>query len=136
MFRQISWNTYLEFIAVVLVIYYLVVFIIHYRSKGLKVQLIGLFGKGCTTTNSTVRSKAESLERLLEEIQISIHQAARNKSPKEEILFGLYSLINSEKFQAIDKQPYKNRINDFVSKTFEDIHSIHLTEEDVAVMWI
>jgi hypothetical protein len=137
MFRQISWYTYWEFIAVVLVIYYLVVFIIYYRSKGMGLQLIKLLRKGSpTTTNSTVKPKAETLESLLAEIQISIHQAQRNGSPKEEILFGLHSLINSEKFQDIDQQFSKNGINDFVSKTFEDIHSIHLNEEDLAVMWI
>jgi len=135
MFRQISWNTYFEFIVVVLVIYYIVVFIVHYKSQITNLQLINSFEKDTTTVNTKIKPGTEQIDNLLEEIQQCIHQANRNRSPKEEILFALHGLINDERFQAINKQSSKNIINDLVVKTFENIYSIHLNEEDLIVLW-
>jgi hypothetical protein len=135
MFRQISWNTYLEFIAFVLAIYYIVVFIVHYKNQITNLELINSFEKDTTTVNSKMEPGTEHIESLLEEIQGCIHQANRNRCPKEEILFAIHGLINDEALQAFDKQSCKNVINDLVAKTFENVYSIHLNEEDLTVLW-
>jgi hypothetical protein len=134
MFRQISWFTYLEFIAAVLVIYYTVVFIVYYKCQVAKLHWVNLFGQNTTTTSTKMKTEAEAINNLMEEIQQCIYKANKNRSPKEEILFAIHGLINDKRFQAI-KQPYKNIINDFVSETFENIYSIHLDEEELIVLW-
>lgn len=135
MLHQISWSSYFEFVAILLAIYYAVFFFVFYRKKmsdrlALKFQAISSSEKEKRTEES------EPIEYLMDEMNAFIHQAGYNRSPKEEILFGLQKLVTSERFESIDKSLWKDRIDDLIINECQSNCSIHLSEEDLRVLWL
>jgi hypothetical protein len=81
-------------------------------------------------------SDAENLNNLLNELKMSIQKAGKSASPKEEIIFALRKQLTHEQFQSANNLSFRNHINDFISNTCKSFCSIHLSEEDLRVLWI
>ena len=113
MLNQISWGSYFEFVAILIVIYYSLIFFVFYR-KGLSNRLPLKFQTVQSSENEMDSEHSESIAYLRDETKAFIHQAGYSRSAKEEILFGLQKLISSERFESVDRSIWKDRINNFI----------------------
>lgn len=143
MLSQISWSSYFEFVAIVLIIYYSIVLVAFYKSdikKGMSLKFqasspLSNTGMGISEDENTPQ-QVEPPNRLVDEIKALIRQAGYNLTPKEEILSALRRLFLSEGFESIDRSLFKVRINTIIAKECKAHCSIHLSEEDLSVVWL
>lgn len=142
MFSQISWNAYFSFITIVVAIYYVVILFLYYRKQDVKSAFLKLsnirFSKikpaianGEVFTNTTFTTND-----LIKDINYCIQQASKNYSPKEEIVFGLQKLLDSPDYKELTQPAYRKYISQFIVEECNKHCSIHLSEEDLRVLWI
>lgn len=142
MLSQLSWSFYFKLITVVVITYYSAVFLLCYSLRDLKTILSKLqIAQGFTIKPATKSDKiftgpADNIKGLIGDIKDCIQQASKNCSPKDELMFAVHKIINAEYYRQADIQSFRNYINDFISKTTEQYCSIHLSEEDLRVLWI
>ncbi len=137
-----SWKTYFEIVAVALVIYYALILLVFNRNDIIKLLSLRFqtapFQKNVIedALHKGTSETSNVLAALPTEIKYVIQQANNNKSPKEEMLFALQKLFSDDSIQAIHDPFFKKQISEFILKECESICSIHLSEEDLRVLWI
>jgi hypothetical protein len=142
MLNQISWNSYFEFVVIVLITYYSAILYVFYKTDiknwlSLKFHTATFYKNGTEIfRNERSTNGSELMNHLLDEVKALIQNAANRKSPKEELLFAIQRGLSSERFQSIDIISSKDYINDLILKDCESICSIHLSKEDLRVLWI
>ena len=153
MFAEISWSGYITIVVVLLAAYYFVIAIRYYRD-----DLFQLISGKKTTQPSTVNFTAtqsqpserglhqtnmqEAFEKqnlfqlaqsLSDEIQAFLNEAGRNKLNKEEIIQSLQLLLT--KYPAVRDSSFQEFIQNLIETECEANCSIHLSDEELSVLW-
>ena len=145
MLNQISWATYFQTIAILLIIYYVIILFLFYKKEmsqlvvqntqpGFAIEQPGqdIFPE----VNRETFIQSEAIEYILDEVRALIRQAGYSRSPKEEILFALQKLISSDRFQTIRESPFPDAINNLIAEECQTNCSMHLSEEDLKRLWV
>ena len=144
MLNNISWASYVYAISIILVIYYIFVLLLFYRSEfkkyysNLKVRKLFTSDSKPSSESlaSEVISKSDeviSLEDVLKSLLFSIKKAASQHFIKEELLQSLKRQIQFYVGRASSLP--KEKINQYIMETSETYCSIHLSEMDLVVLW-
>ena len=126
MLKSISWQEYFVFISVIFILYYALV-LIFYRSNVAclwKVRRIGF------SLDKKFHPAPENVKQILQEIGPSF----RGKQNVHELIYDLQIKLKPYKF--MDEPNAKDRINAFIITESEKQCSIHLSEEDLRVLWL
>lgn len=131
MFTQVSWGNYFTAIAFISAGYYLVIGYIYYRHDFLQL----LSGKKITPGNSVVPVKNYQplAQSFSDEVQAFMQQAAREQLAKENIVVSVQSLLN--KYPALKDLAFRESIRNLVISECKSYCSIHLSEEELGVLW-
>lgn len=151
MLKNISWSSYLIFMLIVLIIYYIIICLKYYKSE-IKDILSGrsnMFSK-LKSGNAKIfaarnqnrlhhdqsheRDLFSVVNQLTEEINDSLKQAAANNLIKEELIYSLQQL--AKKYFQIKGTPFQSFISNYVLVESANYSSIHLSEEDLNTMWV
>jgi hypothetical protein len=155
MFTEISWNSYITIMIVLLAGYYLFMGWRYYRT-----DILQLFsGRRFTKTDSSGFSAPgpsikpdqgshkinmqEAFEKqdlfqiaqsLSDEIRAYLNEAGSNKIQKEEALKSLKIIV--AKYPALKGSPFREFIQQVTEKEFETNCSVRLSEEEISELWI
>lgn len=127
MLKEISWQEYFVFISVALVLYYGFLIVFYYRSNlssMVKANVKFLF------RDNELKSELSNADKVTQEIL----SCFRDKRNTNELLYDLQLKLEPYKFW--DEPDFRKSINDFIIKESEKECSIHLSEEDLRVLWL
>ena len=156
MFSNVSWGTYLIFLAITAVIYYSYVGVTYYKK-----ELARLFNRQASSSvgqrtfdsllapqsndvghddeffeeelNTDDDSLSAQLKRMLEPF---IERSAYAQSPKTELMFGIHIELAKEKYAAMVGTPEQSIINAWIIDACERYCSIQLGEDELQTLWI
>ena len=144
MLNGISWIEYWTTTVIVAGCYYIIIALLCY-GKELKI----LFLQPSTTVNKstagTVFANVDedqligdeelptTLQPLMDELQAYIQSAAQVGRMKEEMIYAMKQIIN--KYPGIKNSEYKLSVNRLIEFECEQACSIHLSAEDVHMLW-
>lgn len=150
MLNNISWASYTTALCVLLLVYYGFVLIIYYRidllnyfkkvtgglnfvplSHNLPQQKIDL---EFVETNSADEEKNSAAPKLLLDIQSIIKSGASRNFMKEELLLALK--LHLQQLEGLSDNISKETISNFIKIQCEKYCSIHLSVEEINVLWI
>lgn len=162
MFNNISWQGYWITLALIAAAYYLVVYLLYFR-KDFSIEWRKGFQRGFKSPFSAPASKDRlsrdnpnqqpslfensdefqasetdtieyAVQACMDEINAYLEEAKRSKCIKEEVLFGLRSILT--KYPAISKSGYKDSLTSLVINQCEYLCSVHLNSDDVMGVWV
>ena len=129
MLHFISWHQYVVFLLIALVIYYLAIWVIYFKAKIPSLadlrQQPGLSFGGDERANE----ETSPLQEAIENIRLSFRKGLH----KDELVFALQQQLKV--YQQNNDPRFRETINGFISES-ADKCSIHLSEEDLRVLWI
>lgn len=145
MLNSISWASYIYAVCAIVVVYYIFVGLLLYRLEAVNYlkSLKEKYQSNANKLSSDGQLKREiipaavelnSLEEVLLSLLFSIKKAASQQFIKEELLQSLKSQIQFYVGKVIDLP--KEKINEYIVTTSETYCSIHLSEEDLKVLWM
>jgi len=153
MFTEISWNSYITIVIVLLAVYYLFIGFRYYRSDLLQL----LSGKEFTPADrvsfmATKRIKHDqtshqanlkqafekqdafqTAQSLGDEILAYLNEAGRNALNKEDVVQSLKTL--SAKYPSIKDSAFLDVIQNLIITESETNCSIHFSEEELSELW-
>ena len=132
MFTQISWSTYIVTVLLLSAIYYLFIGYWYYRDDLL--QLVQ--GKRVTTPDlASTGFRQEPLEQLFsDEVRAFLNEAGKNKMSKKDILKSLQLLF--KKYPTLKDSASQESIQNLIVNECTSYCSIHLSDEELSVLWI
>jgi len=153
MLKNISWSDYWTFIAVVLVIYYATICclyyldevkqIVHSKSNVLlcnvtknRSQFIKQHEKKSPSQNEIVTAQEEMaslVKELTNEITNAFKYASSHNLIRQEIIYALQQIVS--KYSSIKNSPFKSFATNHILTECANYCSIHLSEEDLRVLW-
>jgi hypothetical protein len=141
MFNTISWQSYWTGLAISFAIYYLVVYLLYYRSD-VKLLFKGVEEKDSFSfrneTSEFQQPLADTEEHIvyscIDELNAFFEQAKRKRWIKDELIYALQMII--KKYPSLNASQYKSSINVVLTNQCEHICNIHLNEEEVKHVWL
>ena len=148
MLNNISWASYANALSILLFIYYGFVLIIYYRNDLIN-HLKKINGGLNSSPLSYSQNESDNVEiitgesdeemnasnnELLLNIQLTIKNCAARNLIREEILLALKLQLQQK--EAAYEPIGKKEINNFIKAQFENYCSIHLSEEEINVLWL
>ena len=127
MLKSISWQEYLVFISFILILYYAFVLIFHFQSDGARLWKVRRIS---FSLDKKFHATPENVKQILQKIGPSF----RGKQNVHELIYDLQIKLKPYKF--MDEPNAKDRINAFIITESEKQCSIHLSEEDLRVLWL
>lgn len=153
MFTEISWNSYITIVIVLLAGYYLFIGFRYYRTDILHL----LSGRKFTQTDSVSFTSTQQIkpdqsshpanmqegfekqnlfqlaQSFSDEIQAYLNEAGRNTLNKKEVMQSLKSLL--AKYPSIKNSSFQEFIQNLIKTECETSCSIHLSEEELSALW-
>lgn len=128
MLNAISWQEYLVFISAILILYYAFLLIFYFRvnfSSLLKLNMKSFFRD--KELHSEMSGNAK---KIIQEIR----PAFTGKQNIHELIYDLQ--LKLEPYKHWDEPEFRENINQFITAESEAQCSIHLSEEDLRVLWL
>jgi hypothetical protein len=147
MFTDISWNSYVITVMVLLAGYYLFIGFRYYRNDLFQLLSGKKISPDEASFKATQKSHKENLQEAFErqdlfqlsqsasdEIQAFIHQAGSNKLSADEVMKGIRGLL--EKYPGLKSSSFCELIENLIISECEMNCSIPLDAEQVKVLWL
>jgi len=131
MFTQISWSSYIVTVLLLSAIYYLFIGYWYYRDDLL--QLVS--GKRITTNDNVVSmQRHQPLEQSFsDEVRAFMNEAGENKMSKKDIIQSLQLLL--QKYPTLKNSASQESIQNLIVNECTTYCSIHLSDEELSVLW-
>lgn len=130
MFNQISWQQYLSFLVIILFVYYLFIWIVYYKGKLPSFVRVRNAKKSSFMGEDQPDEAMSNSQHVIDEIK-NIFPGRQNKN---ELLYSLQSKL--KKYIHWDETGFREIINEFILSESKRQCSIHLSEEDLRVLWL
>jgi hypothetical protein len=130
MLNPISWQQYILFLTIAVIIYYLSIWIIYYKAKLPSFSGTKNFRRVSLHGEDEPDEMMSTAQYIIEELR-PVFQNTHNKN---ELIFSLQSQL--KKYNHWDEPGFRDTINEFIATESEDKCSILLSEEDQRVLWM
>lgn len=127
---RITWTTFFTFLSFIVIVYYITVVVIYYR----KTLPLFLLKKVLRLPSAFARTSAQDAATPDAPITDLIRQAATESYTKEAILLALHTLLHAVEPTRVS-EPYRISINNRIVDDCRQYCSIHLSEEDLRMLW-
>ena len=147
MLSHISWNSYFEFIAIALTLYYGALLLLFYGNRFQNLLQLGLFNRsepqdfdsagnavlpyGADGSAADDESKFYS---LIDELNAFFEQARKTKCVKQELIGALKKITS--KHTISENSFYKQSVTNLITVQCKNICSLQLSETDMALVWM
>lgn len=147
MFNSISWQGYWIFLAILLVGYYLVIYLLYFRSD-FTMKLAGsrrqwapveqdeasqpLIFQHATEKDASREADLQA-SGCADELAAYFQEASRSKAAKKELLVALTKLL--AKYPALRSSSYVEALNNLMRSEAAHHCSVHLSSEEVVQVW-
>ena len=128
MLKAISWQEYFVFLFVILILYYTFLFIFYFRSNFSSLRKVSRIT--FSSSKESNRVPGGNAQQIIEEIGPSF----RGKQNVHELIYDLQ--IKLEPYKSLDEPGFREMINAFIIEESEKKCSVHLSEEDLRVLWL
>jgi hypothetical protein len=131
MFTEISWSSYIVTVLLLSTGYYLFIGYRYYRHDIL--QLIS--GKKVTTNDVVAANQNPEplIQSFSDEIRAFMEQAGKNELDKKDIIQSLHLLL--KKYPTLKDSAFQESIQNLIINECTSYCSIHLSEEELSVLW-
>ena len=147
MLNNISWAGYTYAVIIILLVYYISVLVFFFRNdlKGLFLKKQNYMSSGGGIPKDFLQFEGEKMghdlpewddeeiHQLLMKLQLQINKAAARKFPKEELLLSLQLVLRD--FPNLKESHLRNNVNNFLKSEVQNNCSIHLSDDEVALLW-
>ena len=133
---RITWKEFLTVISLILIVYYILVILLYCRKELQQLLLTKNNYLSITEDQELVKEiPASATQQTIVTITELIQKASISQSPKEEILFSIQRLLSSSAYQEARQLSFRADINQCIVAECQKHCSIHLSEEDLRVVW-
>lgn len=131
MLTQISWSSYIVTVLLLSAVYYLFIGYWYYRDDLLKL----VSGKRVTTNDfvSTAFRQLPLEQSFSDEIMAFMEQAGKDKLDKKDIIQSLQLLL--QKYPTLKDSASQESIQNLIVNECTSYCSIHLSDEELSVLW-
>jgi hypothetical protein len=128
MLKEISWQEYFVFLFVTLLLYYgfLLVFYYRFDFSSLRKANLKFWFRG--------KELQSEMSNNAQKVTQEIRSCFRDKMNMNELIFDLQNRL--EPYKHWDEPDFRKSINDFIIEESKNKCSIHLSEEDLRVLWL
>jgi len=156
MFNNISWQGYWISLVLISTGYYLIIYLLYYRSdfKIIIPRKLGSHSGNTSTPFSSVEkplgqpslfeenisvlhstdAEDRQVSSLMDELTAYFEEAKKSKSVKEEIIYALQRILS--KFSTVKSSVYKESLTNVIVSEAELHCSIHLSADDMVKVWL
>lgn len=159
MLNNISWQGYWTTLALLSAGYYLVIYLLYYRSdfkiifprKGQQRNSGDVFTAVINTGNpttqpSSIQNDGNDFEKppidseegivyhLMDEVTAYFEESRKSRCVKEELLYAVQRILS--KYQTLKGSKYQESINNVIVSEAEHLCSIHISSEEIAGVWL
>ncbi|HUC81922.1 MAG TPA: hypothetical protein VMR70_13460 [Flavisolibacter sp.] len=159
MLNNISWQGYWTTLALLSAGYYLVIYLLYYRSdfkitfpqKGQQKKSGDAFAAVINTGNlptqsSRIQEEADDFEKppidseegivyhLMDEVTAYFEEARKSRCVNEELLYAVQRILS--KYPTLKGSKYQESINNVIVSEAEHLCSIHISSEEIAGVWL
>lgn len=137
MLKQISWTEYFVAIGLLLLIYYVLIVVVYFRSdiwqlvSGKKQLALATAGN---TVEQDVNTDEEKLYNNANNLIAELKLLFAKKYVKEELIVALQQKLKSYNF--LKETAYQASINNFIELEAENKSSLYLSEEELRIVWM
>lgn len=128
--NRITWTAFFAFLSFIIIVYYITVIVIYYR----KTLPLFLLNKVLRLPSALVKTSPQGAAITDAPITDLIRQAATEGYTKEAILLALHTLLHNVEPARVS-EPYRTSINNRIVDDCRQYCSIHLSEEDLRMLW-
>lgn len=128
--NRITWTTFFAFLSFIVIAYYITVVVIYYR----KTLNLFLLNKMLRLPSALVKTSPQGAAITDASITDLIRQAATEVYTKEAILLSLHTLLHDVEPARVSEL-YRTNINNRIVDDCWQYCSIHLSEEDLRMLW-
>jgi len=129
--NRITWTAFFAFLSFIVIVYYITVVVIYYR----KTLPLFLLNKVLRLPPAFARTSAQDAATPDASITDLIRQAATEGYTKEAILLSLHTLLHDVEPARVSEPSYRTSINNRIVDDCRRYCSIHLSEEDLRMLW-
>lgn len=129
MFSSISWQQYIVFLLIAIVLYYLFVWIIVFKAKLSLLPGIVKFRQVSLHTGDEPDEVMTTAQHIIDEIRPLFD----GRSNKNELILAIQ--LKLKRYNQWNEPGFRETINEFISSHSEAKCSIRLGEEDQRVLW-
>jgi hypothetical protein len=144
MITTISWHQYFIFLAVSTILYYLVVYLLYFRTaSGVRIQKWGSFNNDLIKKEelpslfdhpSNVEDNLEdTVYACMDELNAFFENSKKSKAERSEVIVALHSLL--QKYPSLKNSEFRQSITNVIATQCENICSIHLSAEELKGVW-
>lgn len=151
MLKNISWTSYLIFMLIALIGYYITICLKYYKAeiRDIVSGRSNLFSKIKSGNQKAFAARSQIklpneqtdehdlfplINQFSEDIKILLAQAAANNLIKQEVIYALQQL--GKKYFQIKATPFQSFITNYILVESSNYSSIHLSEEDLNTLWV
>ena len=133
MFTNISWQNYWTTLAVLMVVYYIIIYLLYFRNN-FSFKLPKVF-KGIEAANKTEgEGEANVFDSCLNELATFFEEANGRKWIKEELLYALQRIY--KKYISLKNSSYEETIQRLTILQCKDICAVHINAADLNQFWL
>ena len=141
MLNNISWSEYWTTLGIIAFIYYVVIALIYYSEEVKHVLSGDLIFVKTSKIDIQVENEKSSIDnglalinRMKQEITMTLKQAHENNSVKQEVLYSLQAV--TKKFSTIKETAFESDINHYIQSECSNYCSIHLDGDEIDSVWV
>ncbi len=132
---QITWTTFFTILSFILIVYYITIIILYYR-KAFSLSLLAKIFRQPVMVARTSTNDTSATTTLYVSITRLAEQAAADGYGREEILLALHKLLHTADDNGLSNSSNRTNVSQYIANACEQYCSIHLSEEDLRVLWI
>ncbi len=130
MLSSISWQQYILFLIIAIIIYYLAIWIIYYKAKLPSFSGIKNFRRISLRGEDAPDEVMTTTQHIMDEIR-AVFDGRQNKN---ELILALQ--LKLKRYSQRDEPGFRDTINEFIVYESQSKCSIRLGEEDQRVLWL
>lgn len=139
MLSRFTWSDYLSAVAVLVIIYYLVITALYYRSE-IKNILSGKFKPGTkklsddnTASDGMDEADFDKLEAVVADLKRSTLQQAGTNTNKDQLLLQLKQRFAN--YDGLRRPAFRVAVNHYIIKHAKEICGVAFSEEELDAAW-
>jgi hypothetical protein len=136
MFNKISWQNYWTILAMLVAVYYIIIYLLYFRNK-ISLQHLKAFKRSEPENKATSiegEGEANAFDSCLNELATFFEEANGRKWIKEELLYALQKVL--KKYSSLKNSSYEETIQRLTILQCKDICAVHINAGDLNQLWM
>lgn len=129
MLSSVSWSQYITALTIIVTIYYLYIWVVHFKAKLPSFSRAGNLHGFAMQGEDQPDVMLSTAQHIMEELRPVFH----HRHNRNELVMALQKTL--QRYNQWDEPGFRETVNEFIARESKTTCSIHLGEEDFRAVW-